>query len=58
MEIESRIAGSQKIVGKGRSDRATLLNGFDSKQPQKQPSKRGQDQSGYMYNASNCWISW
>ena len=32
MEIESRKAGSQKIVGEGWSDHATLLSGFDSQQ--------------------------
>ena len=32
MEFESRTAGSQKIVGEGRSDSATLLSGFNSKQ--------------------------
>ena len=32
MEIESRTAGSQKIGRKGRSDSATLLSGFYSKQ--------------------------
>ena len=32
MEIESRTAGSQKIVCEGRSDSATLLSDFNSKQ--------------------------
>ena len=32
MEIESRTAGSQKIVGEGRSESVTLLSGFNSKQ--------------------------
>ena len=32
MEIESRTAGNQKVVGEGRSDSATLLSCFDSKQ--------------------------
>ena len=32
MGIENRIAGSQKIVGEGPSDCATLLSGFDSQQ--------------------------
>ena len=30
MEIESRRAGTEKIVGESRSDRVTLLSGFDS----------------------------
>ena len=32
MEIESKIAGCQKIVGEGWLDRVTLLIGFDSNQ--------------------------
>ena len=32
MEIESRKAGSQKMVGEGWSDSATLLSGFNSKE--------------------------
>ena len=30
MEMESRRAGSEKIVGESRLDRVTLLSGFDS----------------------------
>ena len=29
MEIESRTAGNQKVVGEGRSDSATLLSCFN-----------------------------